>query len=131
LQIKWWISGGLPVPQVASDINAHALKPTFQHAARPAPDRAHSSPFESLLDDTQPPPSRLAPDDNAPRADRTEPTRRTDRAKDSTDAKSSDDANSAPPPEDKPDVEAEAKPDAETADKSDAKSSKPVVVADS
>jgi flagellar hook-length control protein FliK len=104
------------VPHVASDFKPHALKAMQPHAlARPAPDRAQASPFESLLDDSAPPPAppRPADNDNASRAERPEPATR---AKDS--AKAGDDTKpvgKSADTSDKPKTTEKAPGDAEVA----------------
>jgi hypothetical protein len=63
------------VPQVASEVTTYSFKPTLPNPARAARDseRAHGSPFESLLDDgtqgptAQPPQSPPAPADQTAR----------------------------------------------------------------
>jgi len=90
LQIKGKKSGGLPVPRVASEAQVHAQIHANRPlpASRPAPDQAAPTPFESVLDDSAPPPS----DASAPRAERPDRAQRAAKSKDST---PSDDAKAA------------------------------------
>jgi hypothetical protein len=97
LHTKQRISGGLPVPSVASEAKTHALKRSAPPAPRPPPasDRAPASPFESLLDDgaqaaappsPQPPPER----GNTSKPKRSEPNQPAAPSKDSKPAKRAD-----------------------------------------
>src|ERR1700692_2738017 len=70
------ISGGLPVPQVASDTKAFPInRPLPPVRSAPSYDQAPETPFASLLDDSpqnvpdSPPPPAPTADDRASRAD--------------------------------------------------------------
>jgi hypothetical protein len=68
------IFGGLPVPQVASDVQAYAnTRPLPPARPAPAPDQAPVTPFASLLDD-----STQGPPDNPPPPAADDITSRTD-----------------------------------------------------
>ena len=83
------------MPQVASEATTHAFKPALPNPARtpPGSERAHGSPFESLLDDStqapaaQPPQSPQAADDKTVLAAQPESTQSPVKANDGTAAK--------------------------------------------
>ena len=102
------------MPRVASEATTHAFKPALPNPARAAreSERAHGSPFESLLDDgtqgpaAQPPQSPPAPADKTAPAAQPDSTQAPAKAKDGdaaktantdTTAKTADAGNSASP----------------------------------
>ncbi|HZL31577.1 MAG TPA: flagellar hook-length control protein FliK [Pseudolabrys sp.] len=119
------------MPHVASDSSAQALKPLLAPSARPSfsPDRAASStPFDSLVDDSLPPPapeSRARPADDTPppRADR-DPPKSADRP--DPPAKSADASQSENPAQDaaKDAVSSKAQDGKDASDAKDAKDTK-------
>jgi flagellar hook-length control protein FliK len=90
------------VPQVASEATTHALRPSLPNPARAArnPNRGHSSPFESLLDNgpqapTEPPPrSPPAPNDKPARAAKPDSTQASAKTAVSKTAQPGDNADS-------------------------------------
>jgi flagellar hook-length control protein FliK len=102
LHIKQRISGGLPVPYVASETTTHAFRPSLHNPARAgyASERAQGSPFESLLDDStqtaaqQPAHSQPASGDHTAPAAQSDATRPPAKAKHDKPAKTSDTAPS-------------------------------------
>jgi hypothetical protein len=106
------------VPHVAFDTITHAFSHKLSHSGRPpqASDRAQTTAFESLLDQSAPSTTDRPPaaDDNASQTGRSDRNQPDARAEDDTAAKSNDDAKTESKSDSKTDSKSDSKPAAES-----------------